>query len=180
MLSQGAPSRSIVAMAEPSSTAPELPTPWKRNAHVPVWVPLAAMSDSLQPGRIIGAAQARDVLQYPVGRTLPAQLQQRTLQPGQIALAPGGGRDAQAALVEVDQPAFATGRTGRVCIEQDVVRVEVGMVQAGAMEARQQLAGRLPWGAGRIVRGQRGQRTHAGQALEQDRGAIPGAAAPVA
>src|SRR5690606_8906530 len=138
MLSQGAPSRSIVAMAEPSSTAPELPTPWKRNAHVPVWMPLAAMSDSLQPGRIIGATQPLDVLEHHVGRTLPAQLQQRTLQPGQVALAPGRGRDAQAALVEVDQPALAGGCTRRGRIEQDVVRVEVGVVQAGAMEAREQ------------------------------------------
>src|SRR5690606_38123576 len=119
MLSQGAPSLSIVAMAEPSSTAPELPTPWKRKAHVPVWVPLADMSDSLQPGRIIGATQARDVLQHRFGRALPAQLQQRALQAGQVAFAPGGVGDAEAALVEVDQPAFVT--------EQDVVRVKVGV-----------------------------------------------------
>src|SRR5690606_18284315 len=148
MLSQGAPSRSIVAMAEPSSTAPELPTPWKRNAHVPVWVPLAAMSDSLQPGRIIGATQARDVVQHLVGRTLPAQLQQRTLQPGQVAFAPGGCRDADAAFVEVDQPALASGCARRARIEQDVVRVEIGVVQAGAMETREQLAGGFPWRAG--------------------------------
>jgi hypothetical protein len=138
------------------------------------------MSDSLQPGRIIGAAQARDVVQHLVGGALPAQLQQRPLQPGQVALAPGSGRNADAALVEVDQPAFALGRARRLRVEEDVVCIEIGVVQAGAMETREQLAGGFPWRAGRIVRGQRGQRSHAGQAFEQDRGAIAGAAAPVA
>ena len=51
------------------------------------------------------------------------------------------------------------------------------MLEAGAMELRDQLAGRFPW---RLAGGgQRRQRAHPGQPLHQDRGAIVHAFAPV-
>lgn len=64
-----------------------------------------------------------------------AQLQQRAMQALEIAFAPARGRNAQHAAVEIDQPAMPAG------IEQDVVRVEIGMIQAGAMKAGEQPPG---------------------------------------
>ena len=67
-----------------------------------------------------------------------------------------------------------------VGVEQDVVGVEVGVVEAGAMEARDQAAGLLPRRAVAGDRGAVGERTHAVEALDQDRGAVAHALAPVA
>src|SRR5690606_23905481 len=128
MVSQGRPSRSSVAMGEPSATAEALPTPCSRSAQV-------AISAAPVPGQLVGAAQAREVLLHLLHAALAAQLQQRAQQPAQVGLAPAGGGDAHAAAVEIDQPAAA------VAVEQDVVRVEVGVLQALAVEARDQAPG---------------------------------------
>src|SRR6476620_7922484 len=130
MASHGAPSRSIAAIADPSATALELPTPRKRNAQ--------DMSVAAFPGCIVRPAQAREVVLDVEHRPLAAHFQQRALEPGEIALAPRRCGNAQAAAVEVDQPTLAGG------VEQDVVRVEVGVVEAGTMEARDHPAGFLP------------------------------------
>src|SRR6478672_11415017 len=115
MASHGAPSRSIAAIADPSATALELPTPRKRNAQ--------DMSVAAFPGCIVRPAQAREVVLDVEHRPLAAHFQQR-------ALAPRRCGNAQAAAVEVDQPTLAGG------VEQDVVRVEVGVIEARTMEAR--------------------------------------------
>ena len=108
------------------------------------------------------------------GGALAAELEQRAQQPAQVGLAPVGGGDAHAATVEIDHPAAA------VAVEQQVVRVEVGVVQALAVEAGDQPPGLLP---GRAVAGHQGavgQRAHVHQPLQQDRGAVLEAVADVA
>src|SRR5690606_19452760 len=99
MVNHGRPSRSIVAIAEPSSTADALPTPCRRSDQ--------AISVPLRPSAVVGAAQTREVALHGIGRTLAAHLQQRALQPGEVALAPAGGRDVQPAPVQIDHPALA-------------------------------------------------------------------------
>src|SRR5690606_30271811 len=131
----------------------------------------ASNSVAPAPGGVVGGAQAGEAGFDLVGATPSALLVQRALQPAQVALAPAGGRDAQARAVEVDHPAAA------VFVEQDVVGIEVGMVQAGAVEKRDQLAGGLPRRL--AFRGQRRQRAHALQPLHQDGGAVVQALAPV-
>src|SRR3546814_18666674 len=78
----------------------------------------------------------------------------RALEPRQVAFAPAGGGDAQRAAVEVDHPDLAIG------IEQQVVGVEVDVVEAGAMEARDQEPGLVPRRAVAFDRGNGGQRAH--------------------
>ncbi len=118
--------------------------------------------------------QARIVLVDVLAAAVTAQLQQRAMQPLEVALAPARGRNAQHAAVEVDQPAMPAG------IEQDVVRVEIGMIQASAMEACDQLAGRLPRRTASGHLGVLGQRAHVFQPLHQQRSAITQAFAQVA
>src|SRR4249919_515286 len=111
MVSQGLPSRSIVAIAEPSSAPAEaLPTPCSRKVQ--------AMSVPAVPGGIVSTAQAREIASHRIFVPHAAQLQQRPLQTRQVALAPTGFRDAYAPTVEIDPPAVAGGA------EQDVVCVE--------------------------------------------------------
>src|SRR3546814_5635571 len=50
--------------------------------------------------------------------------------------------------------------------------VEVDVVEAGAMEARDQAPGLVPRRAVAVYRGHVGQRAHVEQALHQDRGAV--------
>src|SRR5690606_17593169 len=165
MVSQGSPSRSMVAIELPSSTASALPTPWKRSAQ-----PMASVS--LRPARVVGLAQAGEVRVHSLGGPLAAKLEQRAFQARQVARAPSGFGQALAAAVQVDHPALA------VLAEQDVVGVEVDVVEPAAMAARDELARLLPR---RLARGsQVGQAAHAEQALDQDRGAVERAAAHVA
>src|SRR5690606_20484905 len=124
MVSHGRPLRSITAIGDPSSTADALPTPRKRNAQ--------CTSDAPVPGQIIGTAQAREIMFDVFAAALATQLQQRTQQALEIALTPARGRNTQHPTVEIDQPAVATG------IEQDVVGVEIGVIQPGAVEAGNQ------------------------------------------
>ncbi len=77
------------------------------------------------------------------------------------------------AAVEVDQPTVA------VAIEQDVVGVGVGMVEPGAMEARDQPTGLLPRRAVRGHQGAVGKRTHTFEPLHQDRRAVAQALAHI-
>src|SRR5690606_862849 len=131
MVSHGAPPRSMLAIADPSSTADALPTPCSRSAQPDT-------SAASLPGQFVGAAQAGEVTLQLVARAAAAQLEQRAVQPAQVALAPAGGRDAHAPAVEIDHPATA------IAVEQQVVGVEVGMVQAFAVETRDQAPGLLP------------------------------------
>src|SRR5688572_19361600 len=130
MVSHGAPSRSIVAIAEPSSTADALPTPCRRSCQ--------AISESSLPGAIVRLAQPGEIALDDVHGTFTSQLQQRTLEPSEVALAPAGGGNAQPAPVEIDDPA-ASGR-----VEQQVVGVEVGVVEAGAVRPGDQATGLFP------------------------------------
>src|SRR6478735_6157083 len=137
----------MVAIAEPSSTALELPTPWKRNAQpIRASSPKTASSITALPGCVVRAAQPREVVLDQRRFARPAQLEKRPLQSREVALAPCGFGNPQPGPVEGDHPAVAHR------IEQDVVRVEVGMIQACAMEAGDQPTGFLP---GRIGRGDR-------------------------
>src|SRR5690606_15232204 len=90
------------------------------------------------PALVVAAAQAREVFADFGLAARAAQLQQRTLQPRQVAHAPAGGRNMHAAAVEIDQPPLAGG------VIKDVVGVEVGVIEAFAMEASQQAPGLLP------------------------------------
>src|SRR5690606_15422657 len=127
MVSHGAPSRSMVAIGDPSSTAEALPTPWKRSDQA-----IRAPSDPAVPLRVVTLAQAREILFHLPDAAVAAQLEQRALEPGEVAFAPSRGGDAQRAAVEVDHPALA------VRVEQQVVGVEVDVVETGAMEPRNQ------------------------------------------
>src|SRR6478735_7925712 len=100
MVSQGAPSRSSVAIAEPSSVAKALPTPCRRKDQ-------AAMSVALVPLRVVGIAQAHVFGVHLVHAALAAQLQQGSLEPGEVALAPGRRGNTHDAAVQVDHPAVA-------------------------------------------------------------------------
>src|SRR5690554_5749351 len=133
MVNQGRPSSSIVAMAEPSSTAEALPTPWGRNCQ--------AISVPPRPDPVVGLAQAPEVALHGVGRPLATQLHQRALQAREIALPPTRRRDLHAAAVQVDEPALSGA------IEQQVVGVEVGVVEARPVRPGNQSPGLLPWRA---------------------------------
>src|SRR5690606_30357306 len=169
MVSHGMPSRSMVAIGDPSSTAEALPTPWKRSDQaISACPPGSCPSNPAIPLRVVTLAQAGEILFDFLRAAMAAQLEQRTLEPRQVAFAPTGGGDAQRAPVEVDHPALAVG------IEQQVVGIEVHVVEAGAMEARDQAPGLVPRRAVAVDRGQVGQRTHVEQALHQDRGTVEG------
>src|SRR5690349_14196246 len=116
MVSQGAPSRSIVAMAEPSSVAKALPTPCRRKDQ--------ATSVTLVPLRVVGGPQAHVFVFHLRCGPLAAQLEHRTLEAREVAFAPGGGGDAQLTAVQVDHPPVAR------IVEQQIVGVEVGVVEA--------------------------------------------------
>src|SRR5690606_36598882 len=99
--------------------------PWPRHCPrpgsagpMPAWRPRPS-SDPPGPARVVGLAQAREAGIDRLAALRPRQLAQRSLQPRQVALAPGGGRDVHAAAVEVDHPALSGG------VEQDVVGIEV-------------------------------------------------------
>src|SRR5690606_19553291 len=114
MVNHGTPSRSSVAIAEPSSTALALPTPWKRSTH--------STSVPPRPGVIVGAPQMGEGQTHVVRAALATQFQQRAPQAREVLFAPGGGGNAQASAIEVDQPTVA------IPVEQDVVGIEVRMV----------------------------------------------------
>src|SRR5690554_4030200 len=78
MVNQGRRSSSMVAIADPSSTAEALPTPWGRNCQV--------ISVPPRPDPVVGLAQAREVVLHGVGRPLATQLHERALQAREIAL----------------------------------------------------------------------------------------------
>src|SRR3546814_613813 len=165
MVSQGAPSRSIVAIAEPSSTAEELPTPLSRSFHV--------ISVSPRPDAVVGIAQAGEVALDRVYLALATDLQQRALEPVKVALAPAGRGDVDPPAVEVDHPALPGG------VEQQVVGIEVGMVEPRAVRTRHKSARFLPRRAIARHRGAVGQGAHVGQSFDQDRGAVMQAFAAV-
>lgn len=93
---------------------------------------------------VIAGQQHGPVRFVPVQRRVQALfLAQGALQAGQIGLLPASG-GPPAALVEINQPALAG------IIEQDVVNIEVGVINAGGVKAADHGADLLP-----LVCGQR-------------------------
>src|SRR5690606_32138640 len=165
MVSQGSPSRSMVAIEFPSSTASAFPTPWKRSAQ-----PIASVPPG--PAGVIGLAQAGEIRAHLLHGALAPQLEQGAFQPREVAGAPAGFRQPLAAAVQVDHPALTVG------VEQDVVGVEVDVVESAAVAAGDQLAGLLPGRA--VPGGQLGQAVDVAQPLDEDGRAIERAPAQVA
>src|SRR3546814_8614084 len=101
MVSHGAPSRSMVAIGDPSSTAEALPTPWKRSDQaISAYPSRACPSNPAIPLRVVALAQAGEIFFHFLDAAVAAQLEQRALEPRQVAFAPAGGGDAQRAAVE--------------------------------------------------------------------------------
>src|SRR3546814_10019798 len=62
MVSHGAPSRSMVAIGDPSSTAEALPTPWKRSDQaISAYPSRACPSNPAIPLRVVALAQAGEI-----------------------------------------------------------------------------------------------------------------------
>src|SRR3546814_13762318 len=96
----------------------------------------ACPSNPAIPLRVVALAQAGEIFFHFLDAAVAAQLEQRALEPRQVAFAPAGGGDAQRAAVEVDHPDLAIG------IKQQAAGVEVDVVEPGPMDARH-LAPRL-------------------------------------
>src|SRR3546814_19106872 len=112
MVSHGAPSRSMVAIGDPSSTAEALPTPWKRSDQaISAYPSRACPSNPAIPLRVVALAQAGEIFFHFLDAAVAAPLEQRALEPRQVAFAPAGGGGAQRAAVEVDHPASTQERS---------------------------------------------------------------------
>src|SRR3546814_13041448 len=101
----------MVAIVYPSRTAGTLPTPWKRTAQaISAYPSRACRSNPAIPLRVVALAQAGEIFVHCLDAAVAAQLEQRALEPRQVAFAPAGGGDAQRAADEVDHPALAIDR----------------------------------------------------------------------
>src|SRR3546814_11472796 len=110
MVSHGAPSRSMVAIGDPSSTAEALPTPWKRSDQaISAYPSRACPSNPAIPLRVVALAQAGEIFFHLLDAVLAAPLEQRALELRQVAFAPAGGGDEQSSTVELAHSALAIG-----------------------------------------------------------------------
>src|SRR3546814_18639006 len=108
MVSHGAPSRSMVAIGDPSSTAEALPTPWKRSDQaINAYPSRACPSNPAIPLRVVALAQAGEIFFHFLYAAVAAQLEQSAPEPPQVPFAPAGGRTAHRASHPADPSALS-------------------------------------------------------------------------
>src|SRR3546814_20914251 len=93
MVSLGAPSRSMVAIGDPSSTAEALPTPWRRSDQaINAYPSRACPSKPAIPLRVVALAQAAGIFFHFLAAAVDSQLDQCAPEPRPVALARYEGR----------------------------------------------------------------------------------------
>src|SRR3546814_13163527 len=112
MVSHGAPSRSMVAIGDPSSTAEALPTPWKRSDQaISAYPSRACPSNPAIPLRVVALAQAGEIFFHFLDAAVAAPLEQGAPEPRPVAFPHAVGRAARRAAARADLPALPPAHT---------------------------------------------------------------------
>src|SRR3546814_16304974 len=110
VVSHGAPSRSMVAIGDPSSTAEALPTPWKRSDQaINAYPSRAGPSNPAITLRVVALAQAGEIFFHFLDAPVAAQLDQWAPATRSVAFRPAGGRLPVSGARHVNTTPLATG-----------------------------------------------------------------------